>query len=80
MNSKIFFKASLSFIATPLVFLVAKLTFATSLNHQHGSKLEHTHNSRNTVLIDRIRVAIAGHDKDLFARYPAQGTPEISVQ
>lgn len=28
----------------------------------------------------RIRVAIAGHDKDLFARYPAEGTPEISVK
>ncbi|KYC39982.1 hypothetical protein WA1_28905 [Scytonema hofmannii PCC 7110] len=28
----------------------------------------------------RVRVAIAGHDKDLFARYPAVGTPEISIQ
>lgn len=28
----------------------------------------------------RIRVAIAGHDKDTFARYPAEGTPEITVQ
>ncbi|MBD2772779.1 CocE/NonD family hydrolase [Iningainema tapete] len=27
----------------------------------------------------RIRVAIAGHDKDLFTRYPAVGTPEISI-
>ncbi len=26
-----------------------------------------------------IRVAIAGHDKDNFARIPAQGTPTITV-
>lgn len=28
----------------------------------------------------RIRVAIAGHDKDSFDRYPAEGTPVISMQ
>ena len=28
----------------------------------------------------RIRIAIAGHDKDTFARIPAVGTPVISVQ
>jgi putative CocE/NonD family hydrolase len=28
----------------------------------------------------RIRVAIAGHDRDSFVRLPAEGTPEISVQ
>ena len=28
----------------------------------------------------RLRIAIAGHDKDTFARIPAEGTPEISVQ
>ncbi|MEB3829946.1 CocE/NonD family hydrolase [Phormidium sp. CCY1219] len=28
----------------------------------------------------RLRVAIAGHDADTFARYPAEGTPEIAVQ
>jgi uncharacterized protein len=28
----------------------------------------------------QIRVAIAGHDKDTFVRYPAQGTPTIGVQ
>jgi putative CocE/NonD family hydrolase len=28
----------------------------------------------------RIRVAIAGHDKDSFARIPAQGIPTITVQ
>jgi uncharacterized protein len=27
-----------------------------------------------------IRVAIAGHDKDTFARYPAAGNPTLSVQ
>ena len=36
-----------------------------------------------SVLIEkghRLRIAIAGHDKDTFARIPAEGTPEISVQ
>jgi predicted acyl esterase len=36
-----------------------------------------------TVLIEkghRLRIAIAGHDKDTFARIPTEGTPEISVQ
>lgn len=36
-----------------------------------------------SVLIEkghRLRIAIAGHDKDTFARIPAAGTPEISVQ
>jgi uncharacterized protein len=28
----------------------------------------------------QVRVAIAGHDKDTFARYPAEGTPTIGVQ
>jgi putative CocE/NonD family hydrolase len=28
----------------------------------------------------RIRIAIAGHDKDTFARIPAQGTPVLTVQ
>ena len=28
----------------------------------------------------RLRVAIAGHDKDTFIRIPAEGTPTISVQ
>jgi putative CocE/NonD family hydrolase len=28
----------------------------------------------------RIRIAIAGHDASLFARYPAEGTPVLSVQ
>ncbi|HEV2837009.1 MAG TPA: CocE/NonD family hydrolase [Pyrinomonadaceae bacterium] len=28
----------------------------------------------------RLRVAIAGHDKDTFIRVPAEGTPTISVQ
>jgi putative CocE/NonD family hydrolase len=28
----------------------------------------------------RIRVAIAGHDKDTFARIPAEGTPVLTVQ
>jgi predicted acyl esterase len=28
----------------------------------------------------RLRVAIAGHDKDTFIRIPAEGTPEIAVQ
>jgi hypothetical protein len=28
----------------------------------------------------RVRVAIAGHDGSVFARYPAQGNPVISVQ
>ncbi len=28
----------------------------------------------------RIRVAIAGHDKDTFVRYPAEGTPVLRVQ
>src|SRR5215216_3525035 len=28
----------------------------------------------------RLRVAIAGHDKDTFARIPAEGTPTIAVQ
>lgn len=27
----------------------------------------------------RIRIAIAGHDKDTFARIPAEGTPEITI-
>jgi uncharacterized protein len=28
----------------------------------------------------QIRVAIAGQDKDTFARYPAEGTPIIGIQ
>jgi predicted acyl esterase len=28
----------------------------------------------------RLRVAIAGQDKDTFMRIPAEGTPQISVQ
>jgi putative CocE/NonD family hydrolase len=28
----------------------------------------------------RIRIAVAGHDASLFARYPAEGTPMLSVQ
>ena len=28
----------------------------------------------------RLRVAIAGHDKDTFIRIPAEGTPTIAVQ
>ncbi len=28
----------------------------------------------------RLRVAVAGHDRDTFARIPAQGTPTIAVQ
>jgi len=28
----------------------------------------------------RLRVAIAGHDKDTFIRIPAEGTPVIAVQ
>jgi uncharacterized protein len=28
----------------------------------------------------RLRIAIAGHDKDTFARIPAEGTPVIAVQ
>ena len=28
----------------------------------------------------RLRVAIAGHDKDTFIRIPAEGTPAIAVQ
>ncbi len=28
----------------------------------------------------RLRVAIAGHDKDTFIRIPAEGTPVISMQ
>jgi putative CocE/NonD family hydrolase len=28
----------------------------------------------------RLRVAIAGHDKDTFLRIPAEGTPAISVK
>ncbi|MBN1890084.1 MAG: CocE/NonD family hydrolase [Thermoflexales bacterium] len=28
----------------------------------------------------RVRVALAGHDASMFARYPAQGTPRLSVQ
>ena len=28
----------------------------------------------------RLRVAIAGHDKDTFARIPTEGTPTISIQ
>jgi hypothetical protein len=27
----------------------------------------------------RIRIAIAGHDKDTFRRIPAEGTPTITV-
>jgi predicted acyl esterase len=27
----------------------------------------------------RIRIAIAGHDKDTFARIPAEGNPNITV-
>ena len=28
----------------------------------------------------RLRVAIAGHDKDTFIRIPAEGTPVVAVQ
>jgi predicted acyl esterase len=28
----------------------------------------------------RLRIAIAGHDKDTFIRIPADGTPTIAVQ
>jgi len=28
----------------------------------------------------RLRVAIAGHDKDTFLRIPAEGTPTIAMQ
>ena len=28
----------------------------------------------------RLRVAIAGHDKDTFMRIPTEGTPTISMQ
>lgn len=28
----------------------------------------------------RLRVAIAGHDKDTFIRIPTEGTPTISMQ
>ena len=28
----------------------------------------------------RLRIAIAGHDKDTFIRTPADGTPMIAVQ
>ena len=28
----------------------------------------------------RLRVAIAGHDKDTFIRVPAEGTPTVAVQ
>jgi hypothetical protein len=28
----------------------------------------------------RIRIAIAGHDGSMFARYPAEGTPVLTVQ
>jgi predicted acyl esterase len=28
----------------------------------------------------RLRVAIAGHDRDTFIRIPAEGTPTIAVQ
>jgi predicted acyl esterase len=28
----------------------------------------------------RLRVAIAGHDKDTFIRIPAEGTPTIAVE
>ena len=28
----------------------------------------------------RLRVAVAGHDASVFDRYPAQGTPLLSVQ
>jgi len=28
----------------------------------------------------RIRIAVAGHDASPFARYPAEGTPVLSVQ
>ncbi len=36
-----------------------------------------------SVLIEkghRLRIAIAGHDKDTFARIPAEGTPVWTVQ
>jgi uncharacterized protein len=39
--------------------------------------------SPTSVIIQKghqIRVAIAGHDKDSLARYPAEGTPTIGVQ
>ncbi|HNT76042.1 MAG TPA: CocE/NonD family hydrolase C-terminal non-catalytic domain-containing protein, partial [Anaerolineae bacterium] len=36
-----------------------------------------------SVLIPRghhIRIAIAGHDASVFARYPAEGTPVLTLQ
>ena len=36
-----------------------------------------------SVLIEkghRVRIAIAGHDASVFARYPAEGTPVLTVQ
>jgi predicted acyl esterase len=36
-----------------------------------------------SVLIEkghRIRIAVAGHDGSVFARYPAEGTPVLTVQ
>jgi hypothetical protein len=28
----------------------------------------------------RIRIAVAGYDGSMFARYPAEGTPVLTVQ
>ncbi|NJM74256.1 MAG: hypothetical protein HC862_31675 [Scytonema sp. RU_4_4] len=53
MSSKILFKVSLSLIATPLIFLVAKPTFAGSIDHQYWSGIGSTSNTRNTVLLSR---------------------------
>jgi uncharacterized protein len=55
-----------------------------SFKKQDGLPLKLTFElSPTSVIIQKghqIRVAIAGHDKDTFARYPAQGTPTIGVQ
>jgi hypothetical protein len=41
------------------------------------------HNAVNRWRLDknlRLRVAVAGHDASVFARYPAEGTPVLTVQ
>ncbi|NMG09585.1 hypothetical protein [Brasilonema sp. UFV-L1] len=53
MNSKILFKASLYFIATPLIFLIAKPTFAASLDNQYWSGIESKSKTGNTILLSR---------------------------
>nr|WP_279239752.1 CocE/NonD family hydrolase C-terminal non-catalytic domain-containing protein [Scytonema sp. UIC 10036] len=60
-----------------------------SFNEKDGQSLEPGKTTKLTcdllptsVLIKQghqIRVAIAGHDKDSFVRYPAEGTPEITI-